>query len=107
MKILGNIIWVVFGGWLVALEYLVAAVSLMVTIVGLLFGWQLLKIAWLSLLPFVTNSKEPRPISPVTRWFFNIIWLLFFGIVIVSWPPFAGASLLVDDCRASLWNPAF
>ena len=84
MKILGNIIWVVFGGWLVALEYLVAAVSLMVTIVGLPFGWQLLKIAWLSLLPFGNEFERAEADFPVTRWFFNIIWLLFFGIVIVA-----------------------
>ena len=84
MKILGNIIWVVFGGWLVALEYLVAAVSLMVTIVGLPFGWQLLKIAWLSLLPFGNEFERAEADFPVTRWFFNIIWLIFFGIVIVA-----------------------
>ena len=73
-----------FGGWLVALEYLVAAVSLMVTIVGLPFGWQLLKIAWLSLLPFGNEFERAEADFPVTRWFFNIIWLLFFGIVIVA-----------------------
>ena len=65
-------------------EYLVAAVSLMVTIVGLPFGWQLLKIAWLSLLPFGNEFERAEADFPVTRWFFNIIWLLFFGIVIVA-----------------------
>ena len=84
MKLLGNIIWVVFGGWLVALEYLVAAVSLMLTIVGLPFGWQLLKIAWLSLLPFGNEFERAKADFPVTRWFFNIIWLVFFGLVIVA-----------------------
>ena len=83
MKLLGNIIWIVFGGWLVALEYLVAAVSLMVTIVGLPFGWQLLKIAWLSLIPFGNEFERAEAEFPVTRWFFNIIWLVFFGAVIV------------------------
>lgn len=84
MKTLGNIIWVVFGGWLVALEYLVAAVSLMVTVVGIPFGWQLLKIAWLSLLPFGNEFERAEADFPVTRWFFNIIWLIFFGLVIVA-----------------------
>ena len=84
MKLLGNIIWVVFGGWLVALEYLVAAVSLMLTIVGLPFGWQLLKIAWLALLPFGNEFERAKADFPVTRWFFNIIWLVFFGLVIVA-----------------------
>ena len=84
MKTLGNIFWVVFGGWLVALEYLVAAVSLMVTVVGIPFGWQLLKIAWLSLLPFGNEFERAEADFPVTRWFFNIIWLIFFGLVIVA-----------------------
>ena len=84
MKTLGNIIWVVFGGWLVALEYLIAAVSLMVTVVGLPFGWQLLKIAWLSLLPFGNEFERAEAEFPVTRWFFNIIWLIFFGLMIVA-----------------------
>ena len=84
MKTLGNIIWVVFGGWLVALEYLVAAVSLMVTVVGIPFGWQLLKIAWLSLLPFGNEFERAEADFPVTRWFFNIIWFIFFGLVIVA-----------------------
>ena len=84
MKTLGNIIWVVFGGWLVALEYLVTAVSLMVTVVGIPFGWQLLKIAWLSLLPFGNEFERAEADFPVTRWFFNIIWLIFFGLVIVA-----------------------
>lgn len=84
MKTLGNIIWVVFGGWLVALEYLVAAVGLMVTVVGIPFGWQLLKIAWLSLLPFGNEFERAEADFPVTRWFFNIIWLIFFGLVIVA-----------------------
>ena len=31
MKLLGNIIWVVFGGLQIALEYLIGAVGLMIT----------------------------------------------------------------------------
>ena len=82
MKLLGNIIWVVFGGWLVALEYLLAAVSLMLTIVGLPFGWQLVKIAWLSLLPFGNDFERIDAAYPMTRWIFNILWFIFFGAFI-------------------------
>ena len=82
MKLLGNIIWIVFGGWLVALEYLLAAVSLMITIVGLPFGWQLVKIAWLSLLPFGNDFERIDADYPVTRWIFNVLWVVFFGAFI-------------------------
>ena len=52
MNLLGNIIWIVFGGFVIALEYLIASLALMLTIIGIPFGLQSLKIAELALLPF-------------------------------------------------------
>ena len=44
MKTLGNIIWVVFGGLHIALEYFIAGLVLMITIIGIPFGLQSLKL---------------------------------------------------------------
>ena len=33
MKILGNIIWVLFGGFFIALEYFVSSIGLFITII--------------------------------------------------------------------------
>lgn len=52
MKILGNIIWVVFGGLFVAIEYFVSSVGLFVTIIGIPFGLQTFKLGILALWPF-------------------------------------------------------
>ncbi len=52
MKILGNIIWLVFGGIGIALEYLVSSLVLMLTIIGIPFGLQSLKLGMLALWPF-------------------------------------------------------
>ena len=38
MKILGNIIWLIFGGLGVALEYFASSLVLMITIIGIPFG---------------------------------------------------------------------
>ena len=38
MKSLGNVIWLVFGGALIALEYVISSIAMMVTIVGIPFG---------------------------------------------------------------------
>ncbi len=38
MKTLGNIIWIVFGGLHIALEYFIAGLILMITIIGIPFG---------------------------------------------------------------------
>ena len=52
MKILGNIIWVLFGGFFIALEYFVSSIGLFITIIGIPFGKQFFKLAQLSLMPF-------------------------------------------------------
>ena len=52
MKFLGNIIWVLFGGFVIALLYFVVGLVMCVTIVGIPFGKQFFKIAKLALTPF-------------------------------------------------------
>lgn len=44
MKILGNIIWVLFGGFFIALEYFISSIGLFITIIGIPFGIQTLKL---------------------------------------------------------------
>ena len=38
MNLLLNILWIILGGWLVCLEYLVSSLVLMITIIGIPFG---------------------------------------------------------------------
>ena len=52
MKFLGNIIWLICGGLLTAVEYLISSLLLMVTIIGIPFGLQTLKLGMLALWPF-------------------------------------------------------
>lgn len=51
MNIVLNIIWVVFGGLMIAIEYAVASIGMMVTIIGIPFGLQTLKLAAVALWP--------------------------------------------------------
>ncbi|MBV8088574.1 MAG: YccF domain-containing protein [Alphaproteobacteria bacterium] len=48
---LGNIIWLVFAGWWLALGHLFFAAGLAITIIGLPFAWAHLKLAGLALWP--------------------------------------------------------
>ena len=57
MKLLGNVLWLVFGGLLIAIEYFIASLILMITIIGIPFGIQTLKLAELALWPFGKNVK--------------------------------------------------
>ena len=46
-----NILWLVFAGWWLALHHVVFACALAVTIIGIPFAWQHVKLAILSLTP--------------------------------------------------------
>lgn len=52
MKIIGNIIWLIFGGIFVALQYFISSIGLFITIIGIPFGLQHFKLAGLALTPF-------------------------------------------------------
>lgn len=80
MKAVGNIIWLLFGGILVCVEYLFASLLLMITIIGIPFGLQTLKLAILALWPFgreVTTSPGSGGCLSVLM---NVIWILIGGI---------------------------
>ncbi len=76
MKFLGNLIWILFGGLLIALLYFVVGLVMCVTIVGIPFGIQLFKLGAFALWPFghelVYRSTEPGCLSSVM----NLLWIL-------------------------------
>lgn len=53
-----NIIWFVLGGWYLALHHLVLGIGLFVTIIGIPFGLQHLKLAIISLAPVGKSVVE-------------------------------------------------
>lgn len=53
-----NILWVVFAGWWLALHHLILAVLLAVTIIGIPFALQHLKLAFISLAPVGKDVLE-------------------------------------------------
>lgn len=82
MNILLNIIWVVFGGLMVAIEYVIASVGMMVTIVGIPFGLQTIKLAMVALWPFGTKIDDNAWPSGCLAGIMNIIWWFLGGIPI-------------------------
>ncbi|MFI9807575.1 YccF domain-containing protein [Streptomyces sp. NPDC052301] len=47
----GNVIWVVFAGWWLALAHLITSIPLFLSIIGIPFGWANLKLIPISLMP--------------------------------------------------------
>ena len=83
MKTLGNIIWVVFGGIFIAIEYVLGSVALMITIIGIPFWLQSLKLAEVALWPFGKKVKHRESTSGCLSLLMNVIWLFVGGFPIV------------------------
>jgi uncharacterized membrane protein YccF (DUF307 family) len=80
MSLLGNIIWIVFGGIIIAIEYLISSLLLMLTIVGIPFGIQTLKLTMLALWPFGSEIRTKKNGSGCLSTLMNIIWICVGGI---------------------------
>ncbi|MCL2605935.1 MAG: hypothetical protein FWD93_01460, partial [Coriobacteriia bacterium] len=51
-SLLLNILWIVFGGFMLAIEAFLLGILFCITIIGIPFGKQCFKLAKLSLMPF-------------------------------------------------------
>ena len=76
MKFLGNILWLIFGGILIAIIYYIVGLLMCITIIGIPFGVQLFKLGTYALWPFghemLDKPNEPGCLSIVM----NLIWVL-------------------------------
>lgn len=80
MNFIGNIIWLVFGGFLAALGYITGGLVLCVTIIGIPFGLQCFKLAAFVLWPFGSKVVYTNRSGGCLQTLGNIIWLLCGGI---------------------------
>lgn len=80
MNILMNLLWILFGGIITAIGYLVASLGLMITIIGIPFGIQTLKLSLLALCPFGKEVHTTPQAGGCLNIIMNILWLLFGGI---------------------------
>lgn len=79
MALLGNIIWLIFGGFISGLGYILGGLSLCLTIIGIPFGLQTIKIGVATLTPFGKINVVEENSSNLLPMIFNVIWVLFFG----------------------------
>lgn len=83
MKTLGNILWLIFGGFVSATEYVISSIGMMVTIIGIPFGLQTLKLALLMLWPFGAKITDKPNKSGCLSFGMNVIWF-FIGSIWIS-----------------------
>jgi uncharacterized membrane protein YccF (DUF307 family) len=96
MKLFGNLIWLIFGGIIIAIEYFVGSIILMLTIVGIPFGIQTLKMAALALWPFGRETRVHERASGCLYIIMNVIWLLTGGLWIAATHALFGVLLCIS-----------
>jgi len=82
MRFLGNILWLILGGLLVSLYYFIMGLLLCVTIVGIPFGYQLIKMAGFALWPFGREVHSDTNDAGCLAIIMNVLWILLGGIEI-------------------------
>ncbi|NDW13585.1 YccF domain-containing protein [Bacteroides sp. 214] len=80
MNILLNLLWLIFGGLITCIEYIIASLLMMITIIGIPFGIQTMKLAGLALLPFGKEVRTSPSSGGCLSVLMNVLWLLLGGL---------------------------
>ena len=76
MKTLGNILWVILGGFATALVYYLIGILYCITIIGIPFGVQIIKIGTFCLWPFGREMADKPGQPGCLSTGFNVLWIL-------------------------------
>lgn len=82
MNFLGNLVWLIFGGFVAAICYFFGGLVLCITIIGIPFGLQCFKLAGLVLWPFGKKVVAAPSNSGCLSILANIIWIIAGGIAV-------------------------
>jgi len=79
MSLIGNIIWLIFGGFFAGLGYIIGGLLLMLTIIGIPFGLKSIRLGIATMAPFGTQVVQPDTSGGCLQLIFTIIWVILFG----------------------------
>ena len=91
MKFIGNILWLIAGGLVISLYYALMGAIFCITIIGIPFGLQLIKMAGLALWPFGHDVQSDTNDGGCLAIMMNVIWILCGGLEIAFLHIFFGA----------------
>lgn len=77
MRTVGNIIWIIFGGLITALAWVLIGAVLCITIIGIPLGLQAFKMAKLTLAPFGLEVDYGGGAPSLIA---NIVWIVLAGL---------------------------
>ncbi|MDD6053328.1 MAG: YccF domain-containing protein [Candidatus Cryptobacteroides sp.] len=79
MSFLGNLLWLILGGLVIALIYFIVGLLFCVSIIGIPFGLQLMKLGVLALSPFGKDIATNPSFNGCLSIFMNVLWFLIGG----------------------------
>ncbi len=80
MSFIGNVIFFVFGGFLVFFGYVLGGILLCLTIIGIPFGFQCFKLAGGVSAPFGREVRARRQPDSALSVILNILWIILPGL---------------------------
>ena len=80
MSLIGNLIWLIFGGLLLGIGYLFGGMVLCLTIVGIPFGLQIMKLGLFAMWPFGGEVVPENNTSGCLPLLLNVLWIICGGI---------------------------
>lgn len=79
MSFLGNVIWLLFGGFVTGMGYILGGLAMCLTIIGIPFGVQSIKLGVAALTPFGREIVVTERASGFVAVVFDALWLILFG----------------------------
>ena len=95
MSLLGNIIWLIFGGFMSGIAYIVGGLSTCLTIIGIPFGIETIKLGFATFAPFGKEIKVNANANSTLLLILNVVWVFLFGWAIALNHLFWGALLAI------------
>jgi uncharacterized membrane protein YccF (DUF307 family) len=80
MSLIGNLVFFVFGGFLIFLAYVLGGILLCLTIIGIPFGLMCFRLAGGVIAPFGREVRETKPPGGPISLIMNIIWIILPGL---------------------------
>ena len=80
MNTFGNLLWFLLGGFIIAIFYLIGSILLIITIIGIPFGIQTLKMTAFAIAPFGRDLVRTERSAGCLNILLNVIWILVAGI---------------------------
>ena len=101
MTLIGNVVFFIFGGFIIFFGYVLGGIVLCLTIIGIPFGLMCFRLAGSVIAPFGREVCETEPPGGALTLIMNIVWIilpglelaimhlvlaLFFAITIIGFP---------------------